>query len=157
MPFYYASPKIGHPWVVSFLIAGQPAANLQHQNTKIMSNIKTKLDEWEVKDIEDNSVIRVWVEHNTEMGNNSLPGLQVVTMGRMVNYEPLHVERWAYAAKKANTTEYLVEEGSWTVYPDTYIRQILVLGEKLTARVEVKVRSKDQPVIKEYELPFTSF
>jgi hypothetical protein len=72
----------------------------------------------------------------------------------IVNYEPLHTERWAYAAKKANQTECLVEDSSWTIHADTYIKHFLVAGEKLKAKIEVKVRSKDKPVIKEYDLPF---
>ncbi|MEP6749176.1 MAG: hypothetical protein ABJB86_15690 [Bacteroidota bacterium] len=120
-----------------------------------MANIKTTVDEWEVMDLEDNSTISVYVTHNTEMGNQSVPGLQVMTMGMTVNYEPLHVERWTYAAKKANQTEYFVADGSWTHYEDRYIKHYLVMGEKLKARVEVKVRSKDKPVVKEYELPFS--
>jgi hypothetical protein len=43
-----------------------------------MSNIKTTVDEWEVKDLEDNSTISVYVAHNTEMGNKFLPGVQVM-------------------------------------------------------------------------------
>lgn len=120
-----------------------------------MANIKTKIDEWEVRDLEDNSLISVYVEHNTEMGNQSLPGIQVLSMGYIINYEPLHVERWAYAAKKAKQTEFFIEDGSWNALPDTYIKHSLVLGSPLKAKVAVKVRSKDQPVIKEYELPFS--
>ena len=118
-------------------------------------NIKTKIDEWEVRDLEDNSVITVLIEHNTEMGNKALPGLQVLCGGQIVNYEPLHVERWAYAAKKAGQSEYLLEDPSWTVYEDRYIKHYLLTGDKPRARVAVKVRSKDKPVVKEYELPFT--
>ena len=112
------------------------------------------IDEWEVKDLEDNSSISVYVSHQTEMGNKSLPGIQVVCAGRIVNYEPLHVERWLYAAKKAKQPDYLLEDGSWTVYDDTYIKQFLVAGDPLLARIEVKVRSKDKAVVKEYALPF---
>ena len=119
-----------------------------------MANVKTTIDEWEVKDLEDNSRISVYVSHQTEMGNNSLPGIQVVCAGKIVNYEPLHVERWLYAAKKAKQSAYLLEDGSWTVYDDTYIKQFLVAGDPLMARIEIKVRSKDKPVIKEYALPF---
>lgn len=119
-----------------------------------MANIRTKIDEWEVKDLEDNSTTRVYVEHNTEMGNKSVPGIQVHCAGRIVNYEPLHTERWAYAAKKAMQTEYLIEGDSWMVHEDNYIKHFLVLGEKLKARIEVKVRSNSKPVTKEYELPF---
>ncbi|MGC4103990.1 hypothetical protein [Ferruginibacter sp.] len=119
-----------------------------------MPNIQTTIDEWEIKDLEDNSTIRVHVSHNTEMGNNSQPGLQVICMGNIINYEPLHAERWAYAAKKAQQQEYFIENGSWTVYDDTFIKHYLVTGEKLKAKVEIKVRSKSKPVVKEYELPF---
>ena len=119
-----------------------------------MPNIRTKIDEWEVRDLEDNSKIRVFVEHNSEMGNQSLPGIQVQVMGKMVNYEPLHIERWAYAAKKANQKEYLIEDGSWTAFEDTYVKTLLVIDEKLKAKIEVKVRSSEKPVVKEYELPF---
>ncbi len=119
-----------------------------------MANHKSKVDEWEVKDLEDNSTIRVYVEHNSEMGNKEVPGLQVTSMGHITNYEPLHVERWVYAAKKAGQKEFLIADTSWTYYEDTYIKNLLVIGETLKARVEVKVRSSDKPVIKEYELPF---
>ena len=118
-------------------------------------NIKTKIDEWEVRDLEDNSVVTVVIEHNTEMGNKSLPGLQVLCSGHIVNYEPLHVERWTYAAKKAGQSEFLLEDLSWMVYEDRFIKHYLVTGDKPKAKVAVKVRSKDKPVIKEYELPFT--
>jgi len=119
-----------------------------------MANVKTIIDEWEVKDQEDNSCISVYVSHQTEMGNKSLPGLQVLCAGKIVNYEPLHVERWLYAARKNSQTEFLLEDGSWIVYDDTYIKQFLVCGDQLKARIEIKVRSKDKPVIKEYALPF---
>jgi hypothetical protein len=120
-----------------------------------MPNIKTTIDDWEVKDLEDNSTLRVTVTHNTEMGNQSVPGIQVMCMGSIVNYEPLHVERWAYAAKKAQQTEYLITDGSWTVYEDTYVKHFLVTGTTPKAKIEVKVRSKDAPVVKEYDLPFS--
>jgi hypothetical protein len=119
-----------------------------------MPNIKTTIDEWEVKDLEDNSKINVLVCHNTEMGNQSVPGIQVICAGMIVNYEPLHVERWAYAAKKAQQAEYLITDGSWTVYEDTYIKHYLVTGTSPKAKIEVKVRSKDAPIVKEYDLPF---
>ncbi len=118
-------------------------------------NIKTRIDEWEVRDFEDNSVISVLVEHNTEMGNRSLPGLQVVCAGNFVNYEPLHVQRWAYEAKKTGRNEFLIESPSWMVYEDRFVKHYLVMGDKLKAKVSVKVRSKDKAVEKEYELPFT--
>lgn len=37
---------------------------------------------------------------------------------------------------------------------DQFIRNSLVLGAPLKARVEVKTRRKAQPVVKEYPLPF---
>lgn len=55
----------------------------QHQaysetlNKKIMANIKTIIDEWSVRNLENNSSISVMVENCTELGNQSLPGIQV--------------------------------------------------------------------------------
>jgi hypothetical protein len=124
-----------------------------------MSNIKTKVDEFEVRDLEDNGVLRIYVEHNTEMGNRGVPGIQVwytIAGGTsIVNYEPLHVERWAYQAQKQQIELYLLTDYSWMTYEDTYIKNYLVLGDTLKARVEVKVRSKAKPTIKEYDLPFS--
>ena len=122
-----------------------------------MSNVKTKVDEWEVRDLEDNGLLRVYVEHNTEMGNNGVSGLQIYyPFGSIINFEPLHVERWAYQAYKAKTDTYLIEDHSWMVHEDTYVKNYLVIeGEKLKARIEVKVRSKAKPIVKDYELPFT--
>jgi 3-deoxy-D-arabino-heptulosonate 7-phosphate (DAHP) synthase len=123
-----------------------------------MANIKTKIDEWEVTDLEDNGVLRVYVEHNTEMGNRGVPGIQVwytVAGGTsIVNYEPVHVERWAYQAQKAGETDYLLTDYSWINHEDTYVKNSLILGEPLKAKVSVKVRSKKEPIIKEYALPF---
>ncbi|MCB0845725.1 MAG: hypothetical protein KDE26_20890, partial [Bacteroidetes bacterium] len=73
----------------------------------------------------------------------------------IVNYEPLHVERWAYQAQKAGETDFLLTDYSWIYYEDTYIKNSLVIGDTLKAKVSVKVRSKKEPVIREYELPFT--
>lgn len=124
-----------------------------------MSNIKTKIDEWEVRDLEDNGLLRIYVEHNTEMGNRGVPGIQVwytIAGGTsIVNYEPLHVERWAYQARKQQTDEYLITDHSWIYYEDTYIKNYLVLGEQLKAKVAVKVRSSAKVITKEYDLPFT--
>lgn len=123
-----------------------------------MSNIKTKVDEWEVRDMEDNGVLRVYVEHNTEMGNQGVPGIQVwytVAGGTsIVNFEPNHVGRWAYQAQKADTTDYLLTDYSWIPGEDQYIKNSLVVGDTLKAKVAVKVRSKKDPIVKEYELPF---
>lgn len=121
-----------------------------------MSNIKTKVDEWEVKDLEDNSTINVYVEHNTEMGNKGLPGVQVRCFGQIVNYEPIQAERWAYEARKTQQAQYLLEGPSWLAHNDTFIKHFFVPGATPKARVEVKVRSKTKSIIKEYELPFTT-
>jgi hypothetical protein len=123
-----------------------------------MTNIKTKIDEWEVRDLEDNGVLRIYVEHNTEMGNRGVPGLQVwytIAGGTyIVNYEPVHVERWAYQAYKAGQTDFLLEDHSWMTYEDTYIKNSLLTDGPLRAKVSVKVRSRKDPITKEYELPF---
>jgi hypothetical protein len=118
-----------------------------------MSNIKTIIDEWAVKDLEDGSSLKISVASCTEMGNESKPGIQVFYLGYTVNYEPLHVEKWAYQANKAGVTEYLLNDYSWMAHEDQYIKNYLILGSPLKARVEVKSRSS-KPVIKEYPLPF---
>ena len=116
--------------------------------------IDTKLDEWEVKDLEDGSRFRVGVEYRAEMGNRSQPGLLVQCMGRFVNYEPCHVEQWVYNAGKLGQKVYVLENESWLHLPDQFVRFSLVIGETLKARVEVKVKSRLAPILKEYELPF---
>ncbi|MCB0518874.1 MAG: hypothetical protein H6577_21085 [Lewinellaceae bacterium] len=124
-----------------------------------MTNIKTKIDEWEVRDLEDNGVLKIYVEQNTEMGNRGLPGIQVwytIAGGTsIVNYEPNHVEKWAYQAQKANESEYLITDNSWIYYEDTFIKNSLVIGDELKAKISVKVRSNKEPITKEYKLPFT--
>ena len=118
-----------------------------------MANVKTLLDEWSVKDLEDNSSLNIVVQSCTELGNQSLPGIQVYWLGHILNYEPLAVERWAYQASKAGVTDYLLEDHSWMVHTDQYIKNLLVLGETPKARVEVKTRSS-KPTVREYPLPF---
>jgi hypothetical protein len=127
--------------------------DLQTTNLIYMSNIKTTLDEWEVQDLEDNSSLHIYVQSATELGNKSLPGIQVMYMGHFLTYEPLAVERWAYQADKAGKTEYLLENNSWMVYEDQYIKNYLILGTPLKAKVEVKTRTS-KPKIREYALPF---
>src|SRR5204862_1359208 len=112
------------------------------------------LDTIEVRDLEDDSKLTVTVQSCTELGNKGLPGLQVLYLGYILNLEPLAVERWAYLARKAGQDVYLLEDNSWNVHPDQFIRNSLVLGDPLKVRVEVKTRSKAQPVVKEYPLPF---
>jgi hypothetical protein len=120
-----------------------------------MANVVTVLDTIEVRDLEDNSTLTVVVQACTELGNKGLPGLQVTYLGYILNLEPLGVERWAYQARKAGKEELFLEDNSWNVHPDQYVRNYLVLGEPLKVRVEVKTRSKAKPVVKEYALPFT--
>jgi hypothetical protein len=119
-----------------------------------MANEVKVLDTIEVRDLEDNSKLTVVVQSCTELGNKGVPGLQVHYMGYIVNFEPLIVEKWAYQARKAGKEAYLLEDYSWNVHPDQFIRNYLVLGSPLKVRVEVKTRSKAQPVVKEYPLPF---
>jgi len=118
-----------------------------------MSNTKTVIEEWSVKDLEDGSSLNISVIGCTELGNQSQPGLQVCYMGNIVNFEPLAVERWNYQAGKVNATEYLLEDHSWMVHEDQYIKVFLILGSPLKIKVEVKTRSS-KPTIKEYVLPF---
>ena len=118
-----------------------------------MANSKTIIEEWSVKDLEDGSALSISVMACTELGNESKPGIQVYYMGQIVNYEPLTVERWAYQASKAGTTEYLLEDNSWMFYDDQYVKNYLLTGTPLKIKVEVKTRSS-KPVVKEYALPF---
>jgi hypothetical protein len=118
-----------------------------------MSNIKTVVDEWSVRDLEDNSSLSISVIACTELGNQSKPGIQVCYMGHTINYEPLIVERWVYLAGKAGVTEYLLEDYSWMVHENQYVKNYLVIGSPLMAKVEVKTRSS-KPTIKTYPIPF---
>jgi len=120
-----------------------------------MANIKTLIDEWSVRDLEDGSFINISVLNCTELGNESKPGIQVCFMGNIVNYEPLNIERWAYQASKTDANEYLLEDHSWMVHEDQYVKNYLVVGEPMKAKVEVKTRSS-KPIIKVYSLPFNS-
>lgn len=120
-----------------------------------MSNTKTVLESFEVKDLEDNSMIRVLVEHCTEVGNEGKPGIQVHYMGNIVCFEPLMAARLAYQARKAGKTELLLEDRSWLVHQDQFVKLFLVLDGKPQVRVEVKTRSKSKPVVKTYPLPFS--
>lgn len=118
-----------------------------------MANIKTVLDQWSVKDLEDNSSINVLVESCTELGNQAQPGVQILCMGQFVVFEPNIVEQWAYKAGKSGTSEYLLEDKSWTFHDDQYVKYFLVLGSPLKARISVKTRSS-KPSTRDYELPF---
>jgi hypothetical protein len=118
-----------------------------------MSNIKTVMEEWAVKDLEDNSALSISVIGCTELGNQSKPGIQVCYMGNIVNFEPLSVERWAYQAGKVKASEYLLTDHSWMAHEDQYVKVYLLPGSPLKVKVAVKTRSS-KPVIKEYVLPF---
>jgi len=118
-----------------------------------MANVKTVIDEWAVKDLEDGSFLVITVVNCTELGNQSLPGIQVLYMGQTVNFEPNIVERWAYQATKSAGTDYLLADYSWIVYEDQFVKNYLVPGSPLKARIEVKTRSS-KVISKEYELPF---
>jgi len=118
-----------------------------------MAENKTIIEEWSVKDLEDGSSLNISVISCTELGNELKPGLQVCYMGNTVNYEPLNIDRWIYKGTKENKAEYLIEDNSWMVHEDQYVKNYLVLGLPLKAKVEVKTRSS-KPVIKEYEIPF---
>ena len=118
-----------------------------------MANEKTIIAEWAVKDLEDGSSLTITVVNCTELGNQSLPGLQVLYMGHIVNYEPNVVERWAYQATKAGVTDYLLEDNSWIVHDDQFVKNYLVLDKPLKAKVEVKTRTS-RLISHEYDLPF---
>ncbi len=118
-----------------------------------MANEKTIIDEFSVRDLEDGSSLTITVMKCTELGNQSQPGIQVFYMGNIVNYEPLIVERLAYQATKAGVTDYLLEDQSWMVHDDQFVKNYLVLGSPLKARVTIKSRTS-KAVTKEYDLPF---
>jgi len=118
-----------------------------------MANQKTILDEWAVKDLEDGSSLSITVIACTELGNQSLPGLQVLYMGHTVNFEPNAVERWAYQATKAGVADYLLTDYSWLVHDDQFVKNYLIIGSPGKARVAVKTRSS-KVIIKDYDLPF---
>lgn len=119
-----------------------------------MSNVKTPVESFEVTDLEDGSAIRVHVEHCTEVGNAGKPGLQVHYMGNIVCFEPLMASKLAYQARKAGKSELLLEDRSWVVHQDQFVKIFLLVGNEPKARVEVKTRSKSTPVVKTYALPF---
>ena len=118
-----------------------------------MGNVKTITDEWAVKDLEDGSSLTVTVLSCTELGNHSVPGIQVLCMGQTVNFEPNIVERWSYQASKAGLTDLLLSDYSWMAHEDQFVKNYLVLGSPLKAKVEVKTRSS-KTFSREYKLPF---
>jgi hypothetical protein len=119
-----------------------------------MANEKTTIDVIEVRDLEDGSVLKVQVDSCTELGNQSKPGLQLFYMGSFVNFEPLAAERWNYQAKKVGGGPLLLTDYSWVPGSDQFVKVYFVPGSPPHARVEVKTRSADTPVVREYPLPF---
>ena len=121
-----------------------------------MANDKTVIEEFEVKDLEDGSKLRVTALACTELGNESKPGIQIHFLGNIVNFEPLICERWNYQARKSGGGPLLLDS-SWTAHTDQFIKVYFVPNPsgKPRARVEVKSRTTDSPVTKEYELPFS--
>jgi hypothetical protein len=124
-----------------------------------MPNTVTKLDEWDVRDLEDDKTYSIRVEHCTELGNKNKPGIRIAyNIGGGVSfciYEPWTCEKLAYEARKQEGL-LVRKDKSWEKHDDVWLRNSLVVdGDKLKARVEVKVRSKPEPVVKEYDLPFS--
>lgn len=119
-----------------------------------MPDEKTIVEEFEVKDLEDGSKLRIAVLACSELGNDGKPGLQVRYMGNIVNFETVTGERIDYQAKKAGGGAMLLESSSWVVHADQYVKVFYVPGTPPRARVEVKSRTS-KPLTKEYDLPFS--
>lgn len=119
-----------------------------------MSNTKTPLDELVLQDLEDGSTLRLFVESCTEVGNAGKPGLQVHYLGNIVCFEPLMAAKLAYQARKRAQTELFLEDRSWAVHQDQFVKLYLELGTPPQVRVEMKTRSRSKPLVKTYPLPF---
>lgn len=119
-----------------------------------MSNTKTPLDELVLQDLEDGSTLRLFVESCTEVGNAGKPGLQVHYLGNIVCFEPLMAAKLAYQARKRAQTELFLEDRSWSVHQDQFVKLYLELGTPPQVRVEMKTRSRSKPLVKKYPLPF---
>ena len=117
-----------------------------------MANTITEIDEWSVKDLEDNSSLKIVVQGCSELGNNAKPGIRILFLGYIVNFYPDLVEQWVYKAGKEGVTEYVLSD-SWMVHTDQYIKVALMIGSPLKVKVQVKTRSS-KPIVKEYALPF---
>ena len=118
-----------------------------------MSNVKTPVRTLEVKDLEDGSVLRVFVEACTEVGNQGRPGLQVHYMGNIVCLEPLMAERLLYQAHKAGGELFLADR-SWAVHEDQFVKLFLETGTPPRVRIEIKTRSRSKPLVERFDLPF---
>ncbi|MBX3458956.1 MAG: hypothetical protein KF696_03185 [Planctomycetes bacterium] len=118
------------------------------------------IDEFEIRDLEDNVHYRISVEACDELGNKSKPGLRIRYSVPGGTYacviEPYLGEKWIYDARKAGLTEYFIKDRSWTHYDNAWVKNYIVIdGDKLKARVEVKVKSREKPEVREYDLPFS--
>lgn len=120
-----------------------------------MSNVKTALDSFAVEDLVDGSQLRVHVEHCTEVGNDGKPGLQVLYLGNIVCFEPRMLARLAYQAEQQGQREIWLEDRSWAVHQDQFVKLFLVLDPAPAVRVEVKTRSRKTALVKSYPLPWS--
>jgi hypothetical protein len=124
-----------------------------------MPDENTKLDSFEIRDLEDNFHYRVLVEHCASLGNYGKPGLRITYTVPGGTYfcvfEPYTAEKLHYEAKKSGENPFLHKRSSWLHYDNAWVKNYLVWGgDTLKARVEVKVKSADQPEAREYDLPF---
>lgn len=119
-----------------------------------MSNQKTPIETFEVRDLEDNSKLSIHVEACTEVGNAGKPGIQVHYLGNIVCFEPLMAERLAWQAQKAGSNELFLADRSWAVHEDQFVKLYLVVQPTAQVRLEVKTRSMPKALVKTYDLPF---
>lgn len=120
-----------------------------------MTNVKTPVETLEVRDLEDGSTLTVHVESCTEVGNDGVPGLQVLFLGYIVCFEPRMAGKLAYQARKAGQSEVFLADRSWAVHEDQFVKLFLMLGTPPAVRVEVKTRSQSKAVVKVYPLPIS--
>lgn len=120
-----------------------------------MTNVKTPVETLEVRDLEDGSTLTVHIESCTEVGNDGVPGMQVLFLGNIVCFEPRMANKLAYHARKAGQAELFLADRPWAVHENQYVKLFLVLGVPPAVRVEVKTRSKSKPAVKTYALPFS--
>jgi hypothetical protein len=119
-----------------------------------------KLDQFEVRDPDDNFNYRVMIEACETLGNYGKPGIRisytVPGLSSAAVFEPHLGKRWHAQAVKDGVTELLIKERSWMQYDDAWLKNYLVLGgDKLKVRVELKVKGNNEPEIREYDLPFS--
>lgn len=119
-----------------------------------MFDICIFFDEFQVCDFEDNLIIIVIVEYYIEIGNCFQFGFMVCYMGNIVNFEFCYVECWVYQVIKVKQDVYFLVDYLWVVYIDQFVKVFFVFVLKLMVCVEVKVCSKCNLVVKEYEFLF---